>query len=118
MVAPSPTMTRRLLLAFPAGLALLAALVATPRPASADAPSSTRRSGSENGRSKIQCPRPGRPGSVCKVHNEPSGRRLARKCRSSKTSSVPSGTVASTAPHTVTASTPAAPRSRSAQMFA
>ena len=70
----------------------VAATVAHGRgPRRARRPAAAPRSAAENGRSKIQCPRPGRPGSVCSVQIEPSGSRLTRKCRSSKTISVPSG---------------------------
>ena len=40
-------------------------------------------------------------GDVNSVHSEPSGRRLDGKCRSSKTTSEPSSSDGSTAPHTV-----------------
>ena len=63
-----------------------------------------RRSDSANGRSKIQCPRPGAPGSAWSVQIEPSGSRLERKCRSSKTTSEPGASVGSSEPQTVTAS--------------
>ena len=52
------------------------------------------------------------------VQISPFASRLARKCRSSKHTSEPNSASGSTAPQTVTASTPSAPSAFSAAMFA
>ena len=62
--------------------------------------------------------RRGRRAASWNVHRRPSGSRLARKCRSSKTISEPSSTDGSTAPQTVTASTASRRAACSAAMLA